>query len=97
MNAVRYYRILNGYSINGISQLTGISSRTLKAMEQAGRESGVGNISSKHYLRLKNLFGVTVDELLREDLPYQPEPRWQGGEVGGRYEHPKNALVVYRR
>ncbi len=97
MNGVRYYRILNNYSVGELSRLTGVSFATIKSMEQVGRDSAYGNISSGSYMKLRHFFGVPLDELLREDLPDLEEPPRRGGILGSEKESQNNVIAVYRK
>ena len=96
MNGIRYHRLKRGLSVTALARKTSVNLATIRLMERSGWESGVGTIRGTSYLRVRDFFGVPVDELLREDLPEVEEPRKHRRPLGSAKGHPENCFVVYR-
>lgn len=67
MNGVKYYRMKMGLSLKQLSVLSGVNMATITEMEKGGGK--YSGIYSANYLKIRGVLAVTVDELLRDDLP----------------------------
>ena len=97
MNGVKYYRIKNGMTQNELIRRSGISQWALWRMEHTGRESGLHGLMPEYYLRLREVLGVTVDELLREDLPEVEDNVRVRNMRSSSSDCNENCLAIYRQ
>ena len=97
MNGIKYYRLKRGMTQRELCQQTGVSLWTLGRMEHMGRESGVDGLLPEHYLRLRAVLGVPVDELLREDLPEVEDDVHVRNMRPSGSDCADNCLAVYRQ
>lgn len=92
MNGVKYYRIQKGLTQRELAQAAQIGIPTLRLLEAEKRH----DCSAGLYRKIRNVLHVSIDELLRDDLPeiedtippHQMYPVWR--------ECPDNCIAVYR-
>lgn len=92
MNGLIFYRRKAKLTRDELSALANVSTGTIMRYEEEGW-NGQGNGNT--YLRIADVLGTTIDELLRDDLPNLggTEPRYA---QRSKTENPNNCLTVYR-
>lgn len=93
MNGLRYYRIKRGFSPRELAESANVSRNIITVYETP---SSSNRSNGETYLRLSDVLGVPIDELLREDFPDEPDTTLGDGIRHSETAVACNPITVYR-
>ena len=93
MNGAKYNRLSLGLSMRKVCKDTGICMPTIAKVEAVMGAENVGGIYPEIYLKLREYYHVSVDDLLRNDYPERTQ---RHKPVGSAAENAGNPITVYR-